>query len=123
MQPTWKSTVIALGLSACLALPSHAQVGAGRRDAAKILNSMSPDLQAKVEALAQILQQGIKDGKLTDAEVQQEMMSGRLVERIKQLSPEAGQLLEEISHASKEGKGPGEDSLAPLLEGLGGSPE
>jgi hypothetical protein len=123
MRPEWKSTLIALGLSACLALPSYAQVGTGQQDAAKILNSMSPDLLAKVEALAQILQQGIKEGKLTDAELQQEMMSGRLVERIKQLSPEASQLLEEISQASKQGKGPGEDSLAPLLEGLGSSPE
>jgi hypothetical protein len=123
MRPEWKSTRIALGLSACLALPSYAQVGTGPQDAAKVLHSMSPDLLAKVEALAQILQQGIKDGKLTDAELQQELMSGRLVERIKQLSPEASQLLEDITHASKQGQGPGEDSLAPLLQGLGSSPE
>lgn len=116
---TWKLTLIIVGLSALLAVPSYAQLGGGQQDAAKILNGMPPDLFAKVQALAQILQQGIKDGKLTDAEVQQGMMSGRLGERLKLLSPEAGQLFEEISEASKHGRGPGEESLMPLLGGLG----
>lgn len=119
MTLTWKLTIIILGLSTWLAVPSYAQLGGGQQEAAKILNGMPPDLLTKVQALAQILQQGIKDGKLTDAEVQQGMMSGRLGERLKQLSPEAGQLLEEISDASKHGKGPGEESLMPLLGGLG----
>lgn len=116
---TWKLTIIIVGLSTWLAVPSYAQLGGGQQDAAKILNGMPPDLLAKVQALALILQQGIKDGKLTDAEVQQGMMSGRLGERLKLLSPEAGQLLEEISAASKHGRGPGEESLMPLLGGLG----
>ena len=51
------------------------------------------------------------------------MMSGQLGERLKQLSPEAGQLFSDITQASKEGKGPGEESLMPLLGGLGISPE
>lgn len=114
-----KLSFLILGLVMSMAEPSYAQLGGGPQDAAKILNSMPPDLLAKVQALAQILQQGIKDGKLTDAEVQQGMMSGRLGERLKQLSPEAGQLLEEITDASKHGRGPGEDSLMPLLGGLG----
>src|SRR3990172_3757358 len=111
----WKLTIIILGLSTWLAVSSYAQLGGGQQEAAKILNGMPPDLLTKVQALAQILQQGIKDGKLTDAEVQQGLMSGRLGERLKQLSPEADQLLEEISDASKQGKGPGEESLMPLL--------
>ncbi|TKS59681.1 MAG: hypothetical protein EWM72_01866 [Nitrospira sp.] len=115
----WKLTIIILGLSTWLAVSSYAQLGGGQQEAAKILNDMPSDLLTKVQALAQILQQGIKDGKLTDAEVQQGLMSGRLGERLKQLSPEADQLLEEISDASKQGKGPGEESLMPLLGGLG----
>ena len=115
----WKLTIIILGLSTWLAVSSYAQLGGGQQEAAKILNGMPPDLLTKVQALAQILQQGIKDGKLTDAEVQQGLMSGRLGERLKQLSPEADQLLEEIKDASKQGKGPGEESLMPLLGGLG----
>jgi len=112
-------TVLILGFAISTAGPSYAQLGGGPQDAARILNSMPPDLLTKVQALAQILQQGIKDGKLTDAEIQQGMLSGRLGERLKQLSPEAGQLLEDISDASKQGKGLGEESLIPLLGGLG----
>jgi hypothetical protein len=122
MTLTWRLTIIIVGFSACMAAPSYAQLGGGPQDAAKILNNMPPDLLEKVQALAQILQQGIKDGKLTDAEVQQGMMSGRLGEKLKQLNPEAGHLLDDISDASKQGKGPGEDSLMPLLGGLGISP-
>jgi len=110
-------------ISLSLALPSYAQLGGGQQGAERILNSMPPDMLAKVQSLAQILQQGIKDGKITDDEVKRNLMSGQLGERLKQLSPEAGSLLSDISQASKEGKGPGEESLMPLLGGLGISPE
>ncbi|MGE0644187.1 MAG: hypothetical protein AB7P24_10985 [Nitrospira sp.] len=110
-------------ISLSLVIPSYAQLGGGQQGAQRILNSMPPDILAKVESLAQILQQSIKDGKITDDEVKRGMMSGNLGERLKQLSPEAGQLLSDISQASKEGKGPGEESLMPLLGGLGISPE
>ncbi|MBI3355195.1 MAG: hypothetical protein HY038_00190 [Nitrospirae bacterium] len=102
---TGKLALIIVALSIWLAIPSYAQLGGGQQDAAKILNNMPPDLLAKVQSLAQMLQQGIKDGKLTDEEVKQGMMSGHLGEKLKQLSPEAGQLLEEISDASKQGNG------------------
>jgi hypothetical protein len=104
------------------AIPIHAQLGGGQQDAVRILNGMSPDVQAKVRSLAQILQQGIKEGKISDAEIQQGLTSGHLGEKLKQLSPEAGQLLEEISDASRQGKGPGEESLMPLMGGLGITP-
>lgn len=78
---------------------------------------------AKVQSLAQILQQGIKDGKITDDEITRNLMSGQLGRRLKQLSPEAGQLLSEISEPSKQGNGAGEDSLMPLIGGLDISPE
>jgi hypothetical protein len=111
-----------IGLSLCLAVPSYAQLGGGQQDAAKILNGMPPDVLAKVQSLAQILQQGIKEGKVTDDEVKRGLMSGHLGEKLKQLSPEAGQLLQDISEASKQGEGPGEESLIPLMGGLGVSP-
>ena len=112
-------TVLFLGCAISMAGSSYAQLGAGPQDAAMILRSMPPDLLSKVQALAQILEQGIKDGKLTDAEIQQDLLSGRLGERLKQLSPEASQLLEDITDASKQGRGPGEESLIPLLGELG----
>ena len=116
-------TLFIVGLATVVALPSFAQLGGSPQDASKILNSMPSDVFAKVQALARILQQGIRDGKLTEAEVQQGMMSGHLSEKIKALNPEAGHLLDEISDASKQGKGPGEESLIPLLGGLGISPQ
>ena len=102
-----------------LTISAHAQHGSGQQDAASILNGMRPDVLAKVRSLAQILQQGLKEGKISDAEIQQGLTSGQLGEKLKQLSPEATQLLEEISDASRQGKGPGEESLMPLMGGLG----
>lgn len=115
-----KTYLIAWGMMLLLAFPCSAQMGTG--EAAKILNNMPPDLFAKVQALAQHLQQGIKEGKLSEAEVQQGMMSGHLGEKLKNLNPQAGQLLDEISDAMKNGQGPGEAALIPLLGGLGISP-
>jgi hypothetical protein len=122
MGVTGKLMIALSGVSLLLAGPVAAQLGGNMQDAAKVLTGMPPDMLAKVQSLAQILQQGIKDGKLTDEEVKRGMMSGQLAEQLKQLSPEAGQVLSEISEASKNGKGPGEDSLLPLLGGLGITP-
>lgn len=97
---------------------THAQLGGGQQDAASILNGMPPDVLSKVQSLAQILQQGLKDGKISEAEIRQGLTSGHLGEKLKQLGPEATQLLDEISDASRQGKGPGEDSLMPLMGGL-----
>lgn len=116
----FRTCLIAWGLIAWLAAPGIAQMGTG--EAAKILNGMPPDLFAKVQALAQQLQQSIKEGKLSEAEVQQSLMSGHLAEKLKGLNPQAGHLLDEISDAMKNGQGPGEAALMPLLGGLGISP-
>ncbi|HWF61080.1 MAG TPA: hypothetical protein VN666_12325 [Nitrospira sp.] len=119
---TGKLMIALCGFLLLWVIPAHAQLGGGRQDAVSILNSMPPDVLAKVRALAQVLQQGIKDGKISDAEIQQGLTSGQLGEKLKQLSPEAAQLFEEISDASRQGKGPGEESLMPLMGGLGISP-
>lgn len=119
---TGKLMIALYGFLLLGAIPAHAQLGGGRQDAVNILNGMPPDVLTKVRSLAQILQQGIKDGKISDAEIQQGLTSGQLGEKLKQLSPEAAQLFEEISDASRQGKGPGEESLMPLMGGLGISP-
>jgi hypothetical protein len=119
---TGKPLIAFLGLSLSLTIPAYAQLGGGQQDATNILNGMPPDVLAKVRSLAQILQQGLKDGKISDAEIQQGLTSGQLGEKLKQLSPEASLLLDEISDASRQGKGPGEESLMPLMGGLGVSP-
>lgn len=119
---TGKLMIILCGFSLSLAIPAYAQLGNGQPDAASILSGMPPDVLAKVRSLAQILQQGLKEGKISDADIQQGVTSGQLGEKLKQLSPEASQLFDEISDASQQRKGPGEESLMPLMGGLGVSP-
>ena len=119
---TGKPMIVLCGFSLLLAIPAYAQLGGGQQDAAGILNGIPPDVLAKVRSLAQILQQSLKEGKISDTEIQQGLTSGQLGEKLKQLSPEASQLFDEISDASRQGKGLGEESLMPLMGGLGVSP-
>jgi hypothetical protein len=89
-------------------------------NAAGVLNSLPPDLHQKLQQLSQLIDRNIKAGTLTEAQVQRELMLGRLEQTIRSLGPEANQLFEEIKTDMKNGKGPGEDALAPLIGGLGG---
>lgn len=116
---TRKLMITLCGFLLSLAIPAYAQLGGGQQDAAGLLNGMPPDVLAKVRSLAQIIQQGLKEGKISDADIRQGLTSGQLGEKLKQLSPEASQLFDEISDASRQGKGPGEESLMPLMGGLG----
>ena len=93
---TRKLMITLCGLSLWLAIPAYAQLGSGPQDAAGILNGMPPDVLAKVRSLAQILQQGLKGGKISDADFHQGWTSGQLGEKLKQLGPEASQLFDEI---------------------------
>lgn len=117
MKTACVNIVFAIGLAGLLALPCAAQMGGG--EAASIPNNMPPDLFAKVQTLANLLQQGIKEGKLTEAEVQQGLLCGHLGEKIKSDNQQAGQLLDEISDTMTNGQGPGADSFMPLMGGLG----
>ncbi len=116
MVASWTRGMVVWGLSLLFVVPVYAQ---SQQDAATVLNRMSPDVLAKIQSLAHILQQALSEGKLTEKEILQGMMSGQLHEKLLLLNPEAGQLLHDISDASKQRKGPGEESLMPLLEGLG----
>lgn len=116
----YRTGLMTCGLIGLLAFPCSAQMGTG--EAAKILNKMPPALFAKIQALAEHLQQSIKEGKLSEAEVQQVMMSEHLAEKLNGLNPQAWQLFDEINGAMKNGEGPDESALMPLLWGLGISP-
>lgn len=110
----------AWGLSLLCIVPAYAQ---SQQESTRSFNGMPSDMLVKVQSLAKILQQGLSEGNLTEDEISRSLMSGQLSERLKQLHPEADQLLHDISEASRQGKGPGEASLLPLLEGLGIPPE
>ena len=88
--------------------------------AADILDSLPPDLHKKLKQLSELLDQNIKAGKITDAQIQQQLTSGGLERTIRSLGPEANQLFDEINADMKNGKGPGEEALMPLLGGLSG---
>ena len=89
-------------------------------NAAGVLNSLPPDLHKKLQQLSQLIDLNIKADTLTEEQVKRELMLGRLEQTIRSLGPEANQLFEEIKTEMKNGKGSGEDALAPLLGGLGG---
>jgi hypothetical protein len=113
---------VVIAMSLIAVAPAWAQSTGGDlpADASGILNSLPPDLHKKLQQLSQLIDQNIKAGKLSEAQVQQELMSGRLEQTIRALGPEANQLFDDIKTDMKNGKGPGEDALIPLLGGLGG---
>ena len=113
---------VAVAMSLLVATPVFSQSAEGNlsTDAAGILNSLPPELHKKLQQLSALLDQNIKAGKITDAQVQQQLMSGGLERTIRSLGPEANQLFDEINADMKNGKGPGEEALAPLLGGLSG---
>jgi len=113
---------IAIALTIFASTPALAQsaVGDAPPDAAGVLNSLPPDLQKKLQQLSELLDENIKAGKITDALIQHQLMSGGLERTIRSLGPEANQLFDEINAEMKNGKGPGEEALAPLLGGLSG---
>ena len=88
--------------------------------AAGILNSLPPELYSKLQQLSQIIDQNIKSGQITDEQIQQQLLSGHLEQTIRSLGPDANQLMDDIGTDMRNGKGPGEDALMPLLGGLSG---
>jgi hypothetical protein len=114
--------LIAMVVPLLAAMPALAQSAAGDLppDAAGILNSLPPELHKKLQQLSELLDQNIKAGKITDALIQHQLASGGLERTIRSLGPEANQLFDEINTDMKNGKGPGEEALAPLLGGLSG---
>jgi hypothetical protein len=108
---------IALGILSPFAAPTFSQT-TGANEAMSILNRLPPDVYAKIQALAQMLDQSIKEGKLSEADVQRDLLSGHLGDRLRSVNPEAGRMLDELNEALQNGRGPGPESLMPLLGGL-----
>ena len=112
-----------LTIACCVFLftEAYAQMAPGShlpQNTAGILDALPPDVLAKVQQLAQMLQQNINEGKITDAQIQRELMSGNLQQTIKSINPEAGHLLDDINASMKNG--PNTENLTNLLGGLTG---
>lgn len=93
--------------------------GQNQADILKLLNELPPETMKKVEALGKILQQDLKEGKLTGAQLHEELMSGNLDQKIRDLNPEAGPLLDDIGQAMKNH--PNAENLPNLLNGMMGA--
>jgi hypothetical protein len=92
--------------------------GQSQADILKLLGELPPDTMKKIDALGKILQQGLKEGKLTDAQLHEELMSGNLEQKLRGFNPESGPLLDDIGQAMKNH--PNADSLPNLLNGMVG---
>ena len=119
-----RALVRLLFLGLCLVFGSAVQAqmplgGQDQADILQLLNELPPETTKKVEALGKILQQGLKEGKLTDAQLHEELMSGNLEQKLRGLNPEAGPLLDDISQSMKNH--PNADSLPNLLNGMVGT--
>jgi len=88
------------------------------QNTAGILDALPPDVRAKVQQLAQMLQQNVNEGKITDAQIQRELMSGNLQQTIESINPEAGHLLDNINASMKNS--PNAENLRDLFGGLTG---
>ena len=109
--------MLCLGLSS-LALTQMPLSGQNQADILKLLGELPPDTMTKVEALGKILQQDLKEGKLTEAQLHEELMSGTLEQKLRGLNPEAGPLLDDIADSMKNH--PNAEGLPNLLNGMVG---
>jgi len=114
-------TLLLLGFSLVFNSTALAQMpidGQSQADVLKLLGELPPETMKNVETLGKILQQDLKEGKLTQARIQEELKSGILERSLRDLNPEAGPLLDDIGQQMKNH--PNADSLPNLLNGMVG---
>ena len=119
----WRS-ILTIACCVFLVAAADAQMAPGDplpQNTAGILDALPPDVRAKVQQLGEMLQQDIKEGKITEAQIQRELMSGNLQQTIKSMNPEASQLLDDINASMKNS--PNAENLPDLLGGLTGHPQ
>jgi hypothetical protein len=107
----------------CIAFISTAQAqmpidGQSQAEVMKLLSELPPETIKNVEALGKILQQDLKEGKLTQARMQEELKSGTFEQALRNLNPEASPLLDDIGQQMKNH--PDVDRLPDLLNGMVG---
>jgi hypothetical protein len=94
-------------------------IGAQKQaDILKLMSELPPDVMVKIQQLGKILQQDLKEGKLTQEQIQEELTAGNLEQKLRALNPEAGPLLDDIAQAMKNH--PNAENLPHILDGLTG---
>jgi len=110
-------TLWCIGQSAALAqMPTS---GSSQASILKLMSELPPETMKSIQQLGLILQQDLKDGKLTDAQIQQELSSGNLEQKLRDLNPEVGPLFDDVTQAMKHHSNL--EDLTHVLNGLAGS--
>ena len=110
-------TLWCIGQSAAIAqMPTS---GPSQSNMLNLMSELSPETKSKIEQLGKMLQQDLNEGKLTEAQIQEELRSGNLEQKLRDLNPEAGPLLDDVTKAMKNHSNP--EDLTHLLDGLAGS--
>ena len=92
--------------------------GQSQAEILKLYNELPLETMKNVEALGKILQQDLKEGKLTQARIQEELKSGTFEQTLRNLNPEANPLLNDIGQQMKNH--PNAANLPNLLNGMAG---
>jgi len=92
--------------------------GQSQAEVMKLMGELPPETIKNVETLGKILQQDLKEGKLTQARIQEELKSGTFEQTLRGLNPEAGPLLDDIGQQMKNH--PDVENLPNLLNEMAG---
>lgn len=115
------ATLLFLGLWLVFLSAVQAQLpidGQNQAEILQLLNTLPPETMKNVETLGKILQQDLKEGKLTQSQIQEELKSGTLERTLRNLNPKAGLLLNDIADSMKNH--PDADNLPNILNGMVG---
>ena len=101
------------------ALAQMPMSGPSQSNILKLMSELPPETKKHIEQLGKLLQQDLNEGKLTEAQIWQELMSGNLEQKLRDLHPEAGPLLDDVTQATKQHSPP--EDLTHILDGLVGT--
>lgn len=114
--------ILFLGLSLVVNSTVLAQMsidGQSQAELLKLMGELPPETLKNVDALGKILQQDLKEGKLTQARIQEELKSGTFERTLRNINPEAGPLLDDLGQQMKHH--PNAENLPNLLNGMAGA--
>lgn len=114
-------SLLILGICVVFGSTAQAQIpldGQNQAEILQLLNELPPETMKKVEALGKIIQQDLKEGKLTDTQLREDLKAGNLEQKLRGLNPEAGPLLDDITDSMKNH--PNAENLPNLLNGIAG---
>ena len=92
--------------------------GQNQAEILQLISELPPETMKKIETLGKLIQQDLKEGKLTNTQLREDLKSGNLEQKLRSVNPEAGPLLDDIADSMKDH--PNADNLPNLLNGMVG---